>query len=434
MTLVVAVGFAVVGLAAPSSAHHNTITGSVSCRTGGGWEVTWQVVNSEQRTEQITSSNRPSAVPVGTTFSSYQTRSFREVLTTKPGSTVTLTLGARWSNGVTQVNSGSIPASSFSDACNTTRVAAPTVPVVDECGPGNAHYGTVPSGPWTSVVNRNGSLTITANPGYVFTNGQTVITYPVPTDSNAPCIESAPQVPVVDDCGPGNAHYGTVPSGPWTSVLNPDGSLTITADEGHAFPGGRTVITYPVPTDSNVPCVASAPQVPVIDDCGPGNAHYGTVPSGPWTSVLNANGSLTITANPGHSFGNGQSVITLPVPTDTQQPCPVSPPEVLPAEVRVVKAKAKQIDKCGTRSDLFKVSKRAGVVYTVNGTVLHQGVWLKARTLKHANTKGKRPYSVTVRAQSADATYRLEGKQVWRLRFSTRPCAKAPEIAPHTGS
>ncbi len=92
----------------------------------------------------------------------------------------------------------------------------------------------------------------------------------------------------------------------------------------------------------------------MIDDCGPGNAHYGTVPSGPWTSVVNPDGSLTITANPGHSFGNGQTAITLPTPTDTQQPCPVSPPEVLPAEVRVVKAKAKQLDKCGRASDLWQ--------------------------------------------------------------------------------
>ena len=135
-----------------------------------------------------------------------------------------------------------------------------------------------------------------------------------------------------------------------------------------------------------------------------------------------------------HAFGNGQTVITLPAPTDTDQPCPVSPPEVLPAEVRVVKANAKHLDKCGRASDLLKVAKRAGVVYKVNGTVLRQGVWLKARTLKAVNARAARSYRVTVRAESADATYRLRGKQVWRMTFSTKPCAKAPEIAPHTGS
>ena len=65
VTLVLAVGFAVVGVAGAASAHHNTITGSVACKTGGGWAVTWTVVNSEPRTETITASNRP-VVPVGT--------------------------------------------------------------------------------------------------------------------------------------------------------------------------------------------------------------------------------------------------------------------------------------------------------------------------------------------------------------------------------
>jgi hypothetical protein len=196
------------------------------------------------------------------------------------------------------------------------------------------------------------------------------------------------------------------------------------------------------------------PTVPVADDCGPNNAHYGQVPTGPWTTTLNPDGSLTIAANPGYSFGNGQTVVTYPAPTDSNQPCPVvtplvvtppvvtppvvtppvvtppvvtppvvAPPEVLPAEVRVVRARAKQIDKCGRASDLFTVSKRSGVVYTAHGKVLRQGVWLRARTR-----------AVTVRAQAADATFLLKGKQVWRMTFTRKPCAQAPEISPNTGS
>jgi hypothetical protein len=61
-------------------------------------------------------------------------------------------------------------------------------------------------------------------------------------------------------------------------------------------------------------------------------------------------------------------------------------------------------------------------------------VWLHARTLKAVNARTPRSYRVTVRAQAADATYLLEGKQVWRMTFSTKRCAKAPEVAPHTGS
>ena len=164
VTLVLALGFAVVGIAGAASAHHNTISGTVACATGGGWSVTWSVTNSEQITETITSSNR-AVVPVGTTLSGAQTRAFAETVTTKPTSPLTLTLGGRWTNNVTASNSGSIPLASFSDGCNVTKVTAPTVSVVDACGPGNAHYGTVPTGPWTSVANANGSLTITAGQG-----------------------------------------------------------------------------------------------------------------------------------------------------------------------------------------------------------------------------------------------------------------------------
>ncbi|WP_297626093.1 hypothetical protein [Nocardioides sp.] len=310
VTLVLAVGFAVVGIAGAASAHHNTISGTVACATGGGWTVTWSVANSEQITETITSSNRPSAVPVGTTLTAAQTKTFAETVTAKPTSALTLTLGAEWTNGVKASNSGSIPVASFSDSCNVTKVAAPTVPVVDDCGPGNAHYGTVPSGPWTSVTNANGSLTVTANQGYVFDNGQTVLTYPVPTDSNQPC----------------------------------------------------PVVTPPVVT----PPVVTPP------------------------------------------------VVTPPV---------VTPPEVLPAEVRVVRAAAKHIDKCGRASDLFKVAKSSGVVYTANGKVLREGVWLKAKTR-----------TVTVRAKAADSTYLLKGKQVWRMTFSRKACAQVPEFAPDTGA
>jgi hypothetical protein len=311
VTLVLAVGFAVVGVAGAASAHHNTITGSVVCKTGGGWAVTWTVVNSEARTERITASNRPGVVPVGTELTSRQTRTFAETVTTKPTSPLTLTLSAKWTNGATNTSSGSIAVSKFQDGCNVTTVQPPTIPVID-------------------------------------------------------------------DCGPGNAHFGQVPSGPWTSTTHPDGSVTVTATTGHQFPGGQTSVTYPAPTDSGEPC----PTPPVVPPVEP-------------------------------------PVVTPPV----VQPPVVTPPEVLPAEARAVSARARKIDKCGTRGDVYKVVKRSGVVYTSKGKELRQGVWLKAR--------GKR---VTVRAHAADASYRLQGKQVWKMSFRTRPCASAPEVAPSTGA
>jgi hypothetical protein len=303
VTLVLAVGFAVVGIAGAASAHHNTITGTVACKTGGGWAVTWKVVNSEQITETIKYSSRTSAVRVGTTLAGGQTGTFTETITTKPTSAVSLTLAAEWSNKATQTNTGTIAVSSFSDACNVTKVAEPNIPVVDDCGPGNAHFGTVPSGPWTSVLNPNGSVTVTTNQGYAFLNGQTTMTYPAPPDTNVAC-----------------------------------------------------------------------PTPPVV-----------TPP-----------------------------VVTPPV---------VAPPEVLPAQVRVVRAETRKIDKCGRSGDLYKVIGRTGVVYKSNGKVLRTGVWLKATSK-----------SVTVRAHAADASYELAGNRVWKMKFSRKACAQAPQVAPHTGS
>ena len=101
----------------------------------------------------------------------------------------------------------------------------------------------------------------------------------------------------------------------------------------------------------------------------------------------------------------------------------VTPPEVLPAQVRVVRAQARQIDKCGRSGDLYKVFGRTGVVYKSNGKVLRTGVWLKAPSAKF-----------TVRAHAADATYKLKGNRVWKLKFSRKACAQAPQVAPHTGA
>src|SRR5689334_5939762 len=67
VTLLLAVGSAGVGVAGAASAHHNTITGKVTCKQGGGWTVTWSVVNSASTTETITASSRPSVVPPNTT-------------------------------------------------------------------------------------------------------------------------------------------------------------------------------------------------------------------------------------------------------------------------------------------------------------------------------------------------------------------------------
>ncbi|MCF6379436.1 hypothetical protein L2K70_17635 [Nocardioides KLBMP 9356] len=190
MTLALAVGFAVLGVAGAASAHHNTVTGTVTCKQGGGWTVTWTIANSETISETITQSNRTAVLPVGTVIGGSQTRTVTETVTTKPTSAINLTVQGKWvrdGQNIYSTNGDSVEVGEFSDGCNVTTVTAPSVPVVDDCGPGNARFGTVPSGPWTSTSNADGSLTITADPGYTFPNGQRSVTYPEPTDSNVAC-------------------------------------------------------------------------------------------------------------------------------------------------------------------------------------------------------------------------------------------------------
>ncbi len=102
----------------------------------------------------------------------------------------------------------------------------------------------------------------------------------------------------------------------------------------------------------------------------------------------------------------------------------VSPPEVLPAQVRVVKADAKHIDKCGRASDLFKVAKRSGVVYTSR----RQGA--APRCLAEGVGPARSPSVPRPRTRRSQ----LQGKQVWKISFTSKACAQAPEIAPNTGS
>lgn len=292
VALLIIVSFAVIATAGPSSAHHNTITGAVSCKEGGGWLVTWRVSNSEWISESMTSSSRPAVVPVGTVLSPAETRVFTETVAIKPTATVTMTLSGRWSNGNRATNYGSVSASSFSQDCALTEVPAPVVTVKD-------------------------------------------------------------------DCGPGNATFTPIPTGPWISVLNADGSLTFTVQTGYVFPGGLTTMTFTAPVDSNVAC----------------------------------------------------ATVELP------------DPEVLAAEVLVVKAKVQFLEKCGRAGDLFQAVAREGINYRANGKPVRAGKWyhLKKR-------------EVTVRAYAADESFHLQGKRVWEFSFSRKPCARAPEVSPNTGS
>ncbi|MEQ1737770.1 MAG: hypothetical protein ABL886_15355, partial [Rhodoglobus sp.] len=68
----------VVATAAPASAHHNTIDAYVTCTDDFKFQINWTVTNSETLTEEITASNRPSVVPIGTTLGNKETKTFTE--------------------------------------------------------------------------------------------------------------------------------------------------------------------------------------------------------------------------------------------------------------------------------------------------------------------------------------------------------------------
>ncbi|HWH97698.1 MAG TPA: hypothetical protein VNS80_04960, partial [Pseudolysinimonas sp.] len=106
--------------AGPASAHHNTISVSVACNAGAEdyWKVTWSVTNSESdKTETITSSTDLSLVPVGTVIDPGATSTFVEYYTAKPAANKKLTLGAQWSNGVTNSDNETLKPNQFSDDC-----------------------------------------------------------------------------------------------------------------------------------------------------------------------------------------------------------------------------------------------------------------------------------------------------------------------------
>jgi hypothetical protein len=175
---------------------------------------------------------------------------------------------------------------------------------------------------------------------------------------------------------------------------------------------GSCTKTPPPPTQVTVP------SVPVVDACGPNNAVFGPVPPGNYTYVVNADGSITFTANKGYTFPNGSTTASLPRPTDSNVPCP-------PTQLTVTAPKS--ADKCGpkgnpTKFDRFYVPSQAGVGFTRDGKLVSPG-WSK--------TGGAR--SVVLTAFATDpATTALTGRTVWKFKYDRKVCHK-PKHPGHGG-
>lgn len=109
-TLVLGAGLAIAGAVAPASAHHNTISGVGVCHADSStFDITWTVVNSEDKTEEVVVSSNESLVPVGTGLGKKGTATFTDYGV--EAGTHELTLTTEWSNGLRSSDTGSVTVS-----------------------------------------------------------------------------------------------------------------------------------------------------------------------------------------------------------------------------------------------------------------------------------------------------------------------------------
>lgn len=98
-------GLALVGVAAPASAHHNTITAVAACDADSStFDITWTVENSEAKVEKVLTSSDPDVVPVGTEIGKNKSEKFVEYGV--EAGTYELTLKTEWSNGTQNTDTG----------------------------------------------------------------------------------------------------------------------------------------------------------------------------------------------------------------------------------------------------------------------------------------------------------------------------------------
>ncbi len=154
------------------------------------------------------------------------------------------------------------------DSVCPTLMPRPKATLVDPCGPSNAKWSVPLSEFYTVTTNPDGSVKITANPGYWFAPlsvpPTTVISLGVPTESNVPCTDktpiAAPEPRLDDPCGPNNATWLPPLATADYTITGPDqqGNYTATVTNPNTvFPNGLgtiVVATKPDPADSGDAC------------------------------------------------------------------------------------------------------------------------------------------------------------------------------------
>lgn len=91
---------------------------------------------------------------------------------------------------------------------------------------------------------------------------------------------------------------------------------------------------------------------------------------------------------------------------------------------KLVYAKAKKRDKCGTAGDRFAVRASKWIVYKADGKrIKREGVWLKT----HGDRK------IVIKARSVKGAT-LVGPHRWVFTFGTNPCGKVPDTQAPSGA
>lgn len=204
---------AVVGLAAPSSAHHPVVDGSYKCdpALGDKFDLTFTVASDADYNKDwslVAVSTSPSNLALTwnrpVTTDTDDQNDFVATVQDVPAGTYTLNVTARWHKKgypdkevVTQTGSKTLKPSGD---CKKEVPVPPQPPSQDLCNPPGVTNNVtwVPeTGPadddkynWT--LNNDGSLTVTPQPGKKFPGQQQSVTYYKPKDSGELCPQSVP--------------------------------------------------------------------------------------------------------------------------------------------------------------------------------------------------------------------------------------------------
>lgn len=166
----------------------------------------------------------------------------------------------------------------------------PTARPLDPCGTADDKVIlSTDSEKYTGADDGKGTATFTAEPGFVFSNGEHIFVVTYAPLTNEPCPggggnddPSAPSAPGVNDpCGPGNATW-VVPAG--TDTLNwellSNGHLTVSSKTGEFKGSVASPIDFGTAQDSGVLCPSSSPPPPPVDVCNNIPGDQATIPGG----------------------------------------------------------------------------------------------------------------------------------------------------------